>query len=322
MANVAQDEKDRTETFRVRNNWIWRAVRAIVLGVKTPAPSRATASKTALLMAAYRGRITAAPTDPLSCGVRDPWASALAGDEGDALTREWDKSFPHMQLWTAVRTAFIDERVRRATRTMKQVVMLGAGLDSRSARLRTDGVRFFEVDRADSQADKLARIEKLAPELRYPRDAATYVSCDFEKESFLDRLTGAGFDAKAPAMFVWEGVTPYLTEGAVRATLRTIAEGSHPDSAVVFDHVRKKIVAGDVRDPIDLEPRAIVEGLGEPLRFGVDDVLPLLYEEGFRRVRVATFDEACLDSTGTYARERKFRFQGLVVASRAAAELP
>lgn len=296
--------------------------------MKTPAPAAGTttASKTALLMAAYRGRITCSPPgDALSCGVSDPWAASLAGDEGAALTREWDKSFPHMQLWTAVRTSFIDERVRRATRTMKQVVMLGAGLDSRSARLARDNVRFFEVDRADSQADKLARIAMLGRDPRepaYPYDAATYVACDFEKESFLERLTAAGFDTSAPAMFVWEGVTPYLTEAAVRATLRIVAEGAHPESALVFDHVRKKIVAGDVRDPIDLEPRAIVEGLGEPLRFGVDDVLPLLYEEGFRRVRVSSFDEACLDATGTYARDRKFRFQGLVVASRAATELP
>jgi methyltransferase (TIGR00027 family) len=285
------------------------------------ASTATTASKTALLMAAYRGRASAAK----GAICADPWAAALAGDEGAALATSWDKSYPHMELWTAVRTAFIDACVRRAigaigaTGAMRQVVLLGAGLDTRAARLAQSGVRFFEVDRPDTQHDKLARVAALEG---YPRDAATYVPCDFEKESFLARLTAAGFDVASPAMFVWEGVTPYLTEGAVRATLRTIAEGTDGRSALVFDHVRKKIVRGDVRDPMDLEPRAIVEGLGEPLRFGVDDPLPLLYEEGFRKVRVSTFDEACLDLTGTYERERKFRFQGLVVASRAARELP
>ena len=280
------------------------------------------ASKTALLMSAYRGRLSAAP-DRLC---NDPWAAALAGEEGHALTVAWDKSYPHMELWTAVRTAFIDACVMRATRAstasplfIGQVVLLGAGLDTRAARLAQSGVRFFEVDHPDTQADKLERIATLRD---YPREAATYVTCDFEKERFLERLTTAGFDAASPALFIWEGVTPYLSEVAVRATLRSIAEGSDGRSVVVFDHVRKKIVAGDVRDPVDLEPRAIVEGMGEPLRFGVDDVLPLLYEEGFRRVRVTSFDEACLDLTGTYQRERKFRFQGLVVASRAATQLP
>ena len=51
-------------------------------------------------------------------------------------------------------------------------------------------------------------------------------------------------------------------------------------------------------------------------------MLPLLYEEGFRHVRASSFDEACLALTGTYLRERKFRFQGLAVASRAASDLP
>jgi hypothetical protein len=90
---------------------------------------------------------------------------------------------------------------------------------------------------------------------------------------------------------------------------------------VAFDHLRKKIVAGNVRDPRDLASRSFVADLGEPLRYGVDDPLPMLYEAGFRRVRTHTFDELALDCTGTYARERAFRFQGLALASRAASDL-
>ena len=115
---------------------------------------------------------------------------------------------------------------------------------------------------------------------------------------------------------MWEGVTPYLTEAAVRATLRRLAGGTAKDSVVVFDHLRKKIVAGDVTDAGDLRSRDFVGDLGEPLRWGCDDVLPVLYSEGFRRVRTTSFDEACLDLTGTYERERKFRFQSLTVTSR------
>lgn len=129
-----------------------------------------------------------------------------------------------------------------------------------------------------------------------------------------DRLVAEGFDKSEPAFFVWEGVTPYLTEPAVRATLKRIAS-SHPASVVVFDHLRRKIVSGDVRDAKDLESRAFVADLGEPLRFGIDYPLPLLYEEGFRKIRSLTFDEVCLDFTGTYERDRAFRFQGIVLGS-------
>ncbi len=265
-------------------------------------------SRTALMVAAYRARATAQK----DAVCNDPWAAALAGDEGHAIARAYDEVFPHMELWIAVRTAFIDALVRRFTADFMQVAILGAGFDTRAARLARAGVRFFEVDQKESQRNKRARLATLDG---YP-DAATYVTCDFEHEDFLDRLVAEGFDATLPALFLWEGVTPYLTEPAVRATLRRVAQGTHAGSVLVFDHLRRKIVAGDVREARDLESRAFVADLGEPLRFGVDYPLPLLYEEGFRRVRAITFDEICLDVTSTYDRERAFRFQGIVLASR------
>jgi len=261
------------------------------------------------MVAAYRARATARQN--AICA--DRWADALAGEEGHTIARTYDGVYPHMELWVAVRTAFIDARVR--TSDCAQVVLLGAGFDTRAARLAREGVSFFEVDHPDTQREKRARLGTLAG---YPIEAATYVSCDFEREDFLERLRAAGFSPEASALFIWEGVTPYLTETAVRSTLHKLANETHPQSIVVFDHLRRKIVAGQVRDPKDLESRAFVEDLGEPLRFGIDYPLPLLYEEGFRRVRSLTFDELCLDATGTYERERAFRFQGVVVASRAA----
>ncbi len=269
-------------------------------------------SRTALMVAAYRARATA-QKDAIC---NDPWAAALAGDTGHEIARTYDAVYPHMELWIAVRTAFIDERVAQASE-LSQVVLLGAGFDTRAVRLARPGVRFFEVDHPDTQREKRARLQDLAG---YPAAAASYVSCDFEREDFVDRLVASGFRTDAAALFVWEGVTPYLTEAAVRGTLRRIAGATHADSVVIFDHVRKKIVAGAAREK-DLESRAFVEGLGEPLRFGIDYPLPLLYEEGFGSVRSMTFDEICLHTTGTYDRAREFRFQGLVIASRAAHKL-
>jgi methyltransferase (TIGR00027 family) len=274
-------------------------------------------SRTALMVAAYRARATAKPSRLCD----DPWASGIAGDEGYEVARRYDEAFVHMELWVALRTAFIDERVRQLTSPaggIPQVVLLGAGFDTRAARLARTGVRFFEVDREETQALKLARLASLAG---YPVTNASYVTCDFEREDFLERLAGSGYRADQPALFIWEGVTPYLTDLAVRATLRRIAEGADPGSVVVFDHLRRRIVSGDGHDPKDEQSRAFVADLGEPLQFGVDYPLPLLYEEGFRRVRMLTFDEVALDLTGTYERARAFRFQGIAVASKAAPQL-
>jgi len=272
----------------------------------------AAASRTAALVAAYRGRATGRP-DPVC---NDPWAAELAGDAGRSFAAQFDEAFPHGELWVALRTWFLDARVALAMDAgVAQVVILGAGLDTRAARLARPGVRFFEVDHPSSQAHKLAAVAALEG---YPRDAASYVGCDFEKEDFLTRLEAGGFRVDAPAVIVWEGVTYYLTEGAVRSTLRRIAEGCHAASLVMFDLVRRRLVTGDVRDPGDRATGQVVAGLGEPLRFGIDDVLPLLAEEGFRFVATASFDELCLARTGTYERRRKFRFQHVAIASRGA----
>jgi methyltransferase (TIGR00027 family) len=270
-------------------------------------------SRTALLVAGYRARLTAAGS-PLCC---DPWASALAGDEGLALSRRLDASQPHMELWIGVRTRVLDLAVQRRAPGLGQVVVLGAGFDTRAARLAHTDVRFFEVDTPGTQAHKRRRVAQLEG---YPVEAATYVPCDFEHQDFLTQLTEAGFDTARPALILWEGVTYYLSEAAVRATLHRIAARCHPATTVLFDYVRRNMAEGQVRDADDRQTHRMVADLGEPFRFGTNDVLPLLYEEGFRHVRTTSFDEACLNLTGTYDRRRKFRFQLLALARVGVAE--
>ena len=272
------------------------------------------ASRTAALVAAYRARASRAET-PL---IDDPWAERLAGDEGRTLAAQMDLHQPHLESWIAVRTAYLDRRMRALCSRRpfaKQVVVLGAGFDARAARLRQEGVRFFEVDAPATAAEKKARLATLAD---YPRDAATYVTCDFAHDDFVERLCAAGFDAGAPAVFVWEGVTCYLPEVAVRTTLSRLATGAHRQSVVLFDFIGPKMVLRTTRDADDLRTGLVVDALGEPLLFGTSDILPLLYECGFRQVHVTSFDELALNLIGTYDRARKWRFQSIAEASVAA----
>lgn len=273
-------------------------------------------SRTALLVAAYRAR--ASVREDAIC--HDPYADALAGEDGHALARSYDEVNPHLELWVSLRTAAIDSEVRSAMEDgISQIVVLGAGLDTRAARLGRGGVRFFEVDRPETQAEKKRRLALVEG---YPQGAATYVTCNFERDDFVERLVASGFHVNEPAFFIWEGVTYYLTEPAVRATLGRIARGTHPRSRVVFDYVGRSFVEGAGKNAQDEAARDYVAKLGEPFHFGINDILPLLYEEGFRHVRTDTFDELCLTWTGTYQRARRFRFQSLATASRTRPRLP
>lgn len=277
------------------------------------------ASRTAAMVAAYRAR-SHARTDGR---VRDPYAADLCGPVGYELAERFDRSFPPMELWIELRTLYLDHVVTstlvdpsRRSKAPGQVVILGAGFDTRALRLREAGgevrtARFFEVDQPASQAAKRACLSKIDGE--YP---ATLVACDFETDDFLDRLVASGFDPAEPAVVVWEGVTPYLTEPAVRATLTRLASGCDPRTVVVFDYVEKRLADARQIDERARETRAVVEDVGEPVIFGVNDPLPLLFACGFRHVEAQNFDALALTYTGTYDRDRQFRFQHVAVASR------
>ncbi len=262
------------------------------------------------MVAAYRGRASAGPT-PI-CD--DPWALRLAGPEGEALSHRWDEHSPSMELWMGLRTRYIDDCVARALAAgVRQVVILGAGLDTRAARLAREGVRFFEVDQPASQSDKRVRLSRFDG---YPIDATTFVPCDFERDDFVDRLESAGFEREQEACLVWEGVIYYLAEPAARATLERIAAELHPKSLLIFDYLNTKMARSSPR--LRAEDRAmkgIIEELGEPMQFGIDDPTPLMAESGYRFLRTVSFDELALEYTGTYARERFFRFQSIGLAS-------
>jgi methyltransferase (TIGR00027 family) len=244
----------------------------------------------------------------------DPWAEQIAGSDGHDIAKRLDQRFPPMETWLALRVAYLDRLVHLAVDrlSIRQVVILGAGYDTRAARLPRAGVTFFEVDHPATQAAKRERLGKLD---NYPVEAARYVTCNFEREDPIERLTANGFDPREPALVIWEGVVPYLTEAAVRATATRLATGLDPRSLVAFDFVGKKLAMGQNLSEKDQQTREYVGELGEPIRYGSDDILPLLYDCGFRWVRQLDFNELALEMLGDYQRDRQFRFQHLALAA-------
>src|SRR5690349_2591046 len=107
------------------------------------------ASKTALMVCAYRARCSRWER-PLFV---DRWAEHIAGDEGERIARGFDKHWPAMEEWMALRVSWLDRLVGVAVDRVgvRQVVILGAGYDTRAARLPYAGVRWFEVDHPDTQ---------------------------------------------------------------------------------------------------------------------------------------------------------------------------
>jgi methyltransferase (TIGR00027 family) len=173
-----------------------------------------------------------------------------------------------MRHQATARTSYYDAALQRHLAGIDQLVILGAGFDTRPFRVSPQGrVRCFEIDLPRTQAHKLAMLEKAGLSARL----ATYVSADFETEDWMNKIVAAGFDPGRRALFLWEGVTMYLDRDSVGATLRRIA-GTAPGSVVAFDYFARETIAS--RSPYMRFARAAARFVGEPLTFGIDNTPP------------------------------------------------
>jgi methyltransferase (TIGR00027 family) len=150
---------------------------------------------------------------------------------------------------------------------VRQVVILGAGLDSRAYRRDpgTDVVRFFEVDQPATQAAKIRRVKAVMGGI--PANV-THVPIDFNEET-LDALRRHGFDPARRTLFLWEGVTYYLDPGAVDATLAWIRSNACAGSTVIFDYISSSAIAGGIQRGEVKRMQRYSRFTGERLVFGI-----------------------------------------------------
>lgn len=165
----------------------------------------------------------------------EPLAAWLAGD--DWLTRIRDIKAASDQYRkglindVSLRCIAIDAAVLDACHGragIKQVVLLGAGMDTRPYRLDLPDVAWFEVDVPAISVLKQRLIEQVPEQLRahsiprtqrlerVPLDLATSL------DELWPMLVARGFDANAPVLYVMEGLVYYLTSEENRALFRRL----------------------------------------------------------------------------------------------------
>jgi methyltransferase (TIGR00027 family) len=166
----------------------------------------------------------------------DPYALQILDPETRLTLEEMaaNPSLTPMRLFIAARSRFSEDTLGASVaRGARQVVVLGAGLDTFSLRnpFAGQGVHVFEVDFPATQEwkrEQLARASLTVP------SSLTFAPVDFERQSLGDGLAQAGFRVDQPAFFQWLGVVPYLTHEAISQTLDFIA--GIPEAEVVFDY--------------------------------------------------------------------------------------
>ena len=212
-------------------------------------------SQTAIWVAAARA-IGAREPDPVARNP-DRLAERLLGDPSqlslrhpvvEALGRSYEQAMQDIEVADLVRamterTRFIDEALERAVSNgITQCLILGAGFDSYAYRCQPllAHVRIFEVDRPQTSAFKRRRV---AAALGGPPANLTYIATELEREELSDALIRHGYDPSQLTFAIMEGVSMYVQEEPLRATLRFF--GTHaPGSSIVFDFATRAMIDG------------------------------------------------------------------------------
>ncbi len=200
---------------------------------------------------------------------------------------------PDVVGYLVVRCRYMDDYLESCIEDgIKQLVILGAGYDSRAYRFdKLKGrVKVFEVDHPATQDVKRRKLVKVFG--RVP-DVVTLVPIDFNTQKLEDRLRESGYDERLKTLFIMEGVVYYISPEAVDGTLAFIANHSGPGSSVIFDYTEKAVVDGTRRRSEISSMRRYKAFSGEEIVFGINksDIKGFLESRGFGNVVNATGDD-------------------------------
>lgn len=214
---------------------------------------------------------------------------ALTTEQREATIARLEQGMPGLTNSAVARARFFDDIVGQAVANgLEQLVILGAGYDSRAYRIGgIDLARVFEVDQPDTIAAKKEKIVEIFGTL--PAHV-TYVPIDFNAEKLADGLRECGYDASKKTLFTMEGLIMYLDPGAVDGLLAFIARSSGKGSAVAFDYGRRHSDTAPASHLNESQAtRKFTESQGDAVRFVVPGpVEAFLEERGYKNVRNMT----------------------------------
>jgi methyltransferase (TIGR00027 family) len=217
-----------------------------------------------------------------------------------------EKSTPGVTASQFCRYRYIDDVLKDciAKKEIKTVVNLGAGMDPRAYFIPgVENMQYFEVDHPSVIKKKKTNIKKALGKL--PKQVI-YVPVDFEKQSLDAELNKAGYDLTSKTLFIWEGVTQYLTEEANDSTMKYLAKAAS-GSKIVFSYVLKDFINGvNIHDGIKniykmmvtknkifiygLDPEEIGNYLSKYSLSLIEDVGPEVYKERYKALEKLGLD--------------------------------
>ena len=188
-------------------------------------------------------------------------------------------SFPAVGDLVRIRTKYFDDMLeKQLLADYRQVVIMGAGLDTRAVRKHADAVTYFEIDEAATLAVKQACYAQHGFDVNLKFIPGNYVT-----DGLIDLLAGNGFDFDLPTYVIWEGNTMYLPQDCVRRVLTQLRNHVRR-FRLSFDYMAESVITGTTGDPGISRLVDSFADMGAPWISGIRDVNTLARDLGLRVV--------------------------------------
>jgi methyltransferase (TIGR00027 family) len=251
-------------------------------------------SQSALGIALFRAIESQKPETRRIC--YDPYARAFLPTVSYLLVKLiidsglYERMGPGAVGFIVLRERYIDDYLKAGlAEGLDQVVLLGAGFDTRAYRIPgIDQTHVFEIDYPATQEAKRKGLKKVIDPLP---GYVTFLPMDFNTQSLGEGLQNSGYNEQAKTLFIWQGVTYFLEAKGVDSTLKFIANHSGPGSSVIFDYMYSEIFQ-DPNNSYGKTLKRAAKMSGEEYMFGIDrgQVEAFLTQRGFRNVHNMTLE--------------------------------
>jgi methyltransferase (TIGR00027 family) len=229
-------------------------------------------SGTAFIIAEFRAEENEAAT-PL---YRDEIVRLFLNDETKAIAERVAQSFPAAKEMVKVRTKYFDDVLsQQISQGCQQIVILGAGLDTRAVRQAAEGVTYFEIDCEDT-----LQLKQECLSANRVSANVTYIPGDYVKDNLIELLSHHNFNFELPTYFLWEGNITYLTKREIISILDTIRDRVKRFT-LSFDYLSDRVIQRTTGYPEINDYIQELEKLGAPWHTGFKNMENFLRSLGF-----------------------------------------
>ena len=209
----------------------------------------------------------------------DPIVWLFLDDESQRAAARVAAKFPLVKDLVKIRTKYFDDTLDKQLRAnVRQVLILGSGLDTRAIRQAAPGVTYFEIDDPETIGIKRARYEEFDLDLALKLIPGNYIN-----DGLIKLLDRSGFDFDLSTYIIWEGNTMYLPLDRMKWVMNEL--GAHLTRfRLSFDYMADAVIS---RTTGDAGVTRLVESfadMGAPWLSGVTDIGSLAREVGLSLV--------------------------------------